>query len=105
MKNYCVYILANKRRGTLYVGVTGELQRRMIEHKQGKIKGFTQKYDLKVLVYVELYKYVKDAIRREKMLKNWRRESKINLIEEFNSEWEDLYDQYFGSFSEHNSDI
>ena len=86
MKNYCAYILANKCRGTLSVGVTGELQRRMIEHKQLKIKGFTQKYDLKMLVHTEPYKYVKDAIRPEKMLKNWRRASKINLIEGLNPE-------------------
>jgi len=95
MKTYCVYILTNKPRGTLYVGVTGELQRRILEHKQGTIEGFTKKYHLKKLVYVEAYDYVYDALHREKKLKRFNRALKIHLIEEQNPDWHDLYELYF----------
>lgn len=104
MDNYYVYIITNERNGTLYVGVTGELQRRIMEHRMGSIDGFTKKYDLKILVYVESYKYVSTAIKREKRLKNWQRDWKIKLIEEHNPEWNDLYEQYFGSFLEHSGE-
>ena len=103
MKTYCVYILTNKPRGTLYIGITGELQRRMIEHKKGMFDGFTKKYYLKKLVYVEPYKYVNDALSREAKLKHWQREWKIQLIETHNPEWNDLYEQIFGSFLEHDN--
>lgn len=100
MKNYYVYILTNKPRGIFYVGVTNQLQCRLIEHKLGKIPGFTAKYHLKTLVYVEQYQYVSDAIRREKSLKRLHRAWKIKVIEESNPAWSDLYERFFGSFYE-----
>ncbi len=96
MKTYVVYILTNKPNGTLYVGVTSDLGRRMIEHKHGLVKGFTKKYDLKKLVFLEQYGCVYAAIGREKQLKSWHREWKINLIEEQNPKWNDLYEVIFG---------
>ncbi len=93
MKNqtYFVYILASKKNGTLYVGVTNNLVRRVIEHKEKMIKGFTAKYGIDKLVYYETYKYVNDAIKREKALKEWHRKWKIRLIEKENKEWRDLF--------------
>ena len=96
MAIYAVYILASKPKGTLYIGFTNNLKRRMQEHKLGNVVGFTKKYDLKMLVYVEQFDYVNNAIYREKQLKRWRREWKINLIEEQNPEWIDLYESIFG---------
>ncbi len=96
MKTYVVYILANKRRGTLYIGVTGDLKCRMIEHRLGLVEGFTKQYDVKKLVWFEQYACVYRAIWREKQLKNWQRMWKINLIEEQNSAWNDLYETIFG---------
>jgi len=90
MKNYYVYILTNKIRGTLYIGVTNNLQRRVYEHKSGLVLGFTQKYKLKKLVFFEITNNVNSALQREKQLKNWHRDWKINLIEEFNNDWDDL---------------
>ena len=98
MKTYYVYILTNKYRGTLYMGVTSDLQRRMIEHKLGKFDGFTKKYHLKKLVYVESYQYIYDAIDREKRLKRWPNEWKVQLVEENNPKWNDLYGAFFGPF-------
>ena len=95
-KIYVVYILANKKNGTIYIGVTGDLKRRMIEHRNGAFEGFTQEYDIKNFVYFEQYKYVDKAITREKQLKNWKREWKIDLIEERNPGWNDLYEVIFG---------
>ena len=95
-KIYIVYILANKKNGTLYIGVTGDLKRRMIEHRNGTFEGFTQEYDVKNLVYIEQYQYVDKAIYREKQLKNWKREWKIDLIEQRNPDWNDLYESIFG---------
>ena len=89
--NYCVYILTNKPRGTLYIGVTGGLDDRMERHRKGEGSIFTAKYNLKRLVYKEEFQYVDDAISREKQLKKWHREWKINLIERANPEWNDLY--------------
>lgn len=96
MKVYAVYILANKPRGTIYIGFTNDLKRRMAEHRLGEVEGFTKQYDVKKLVYVEQFKYVNNAITREKQLKRWHREWKINLIEQQNPELVDLYETIFG---------
>ena len=90
MKKYYVYILANKRNGTLYVGMTNDLRRRTEEHKQGVISGFTQRYDVKMLVCFEEFNDPRDAIAREKQLKWWHRKWKLELIESINPEWRDL---------------
>lgn len=87
-----VYILSNKRYGTLYIGVTSDLVQRVFEHKSKKIKGFTSAYNVNRLVYYEVYDRVWDAIQREKQLKKWNRNWKIRLIEERNLYWEDLYE-------------
>ena len=86
-----VYILSNKKHGTIYIGVTNNLVRRIHEHKEKIIKSFSQKYDLTKLVYYEVFDSIVDAIAREKNLKNWKREWKVELIEKINPEWEDLY--------------
>ncbi|KKQ33159.1 MAG: Excinuclease ABC C subunit domain protein [candidate division TM6 bacterium GW2011_GWF2_37_49] len=96
MRIYAVYILTNETRGTLYIGVSNDLKRRMLEHRLGLVDGFTKKYSLKKLVHVEQFKYINNAIKREKQLKRWHREWKINLIEEQNPEWNDLYESIFG---------
>ena len=88
--DFFVYILANRKYGTLYIGVTNNLQRRVAEHNIGIQKGFTKKYRVRKLVYVEQFGSVEDAIRREKRLKKWNRAWKIRLIEEYNPEWRDL---------------
>ncbi|GGI74878.1 endonuclease [Shewanella hanedai] len=89
----CIYILANKRNGTLYIGVTSELVKRVWEHKEHLVEGFTKKYSVNLLVYFEATDTMYSAITREKQLKNWCRQWKINLIEETNPEWNDLFDQ------------
>ena len=86
-----VYILANRRRGTLYVGSTDNLGRRIWEHKQKLIPGFTTRYGVDRLVYYEAYDLLMDARHRERSMKRWRRAWKIELIESFNPEWRDLY--------------
>ncbi|QRM28426.1 GIY-YIG nuclease family protein [Microvirga sp. VF16] len=88
---YYVYMLASGRHGTLYIGVTNDLVRRICEHKTKIIKGFTSKYDVTRLVWYESYERIDEAITREKALKKWQRDWKIRLIEEMNPEWEDLY--------------
>ena len=90
---YYVYILANKRRGTLYVGVTNNLIRRVFEHKNKLIEGFTERYDVNLLVWYQASESVESAIAHEKKLKRWRREWKIEMIETLNPEWVDLYQQ------------
>ena len=90
---YCVYILASKRNGTLYIGVTNNLMKRVYEHKNDLVEGFTKKYGVHRLVYYEQSEDVKSAIEREKRLKAWQRRWKLKLIEEMNPEWTDLYDQ------------
>jgi putative endonuclease len=95
MKYYYVYILASKRRGTLYIGVTNDLIRRMNEHKNGLMEGFTKKYKVHTLVYFQQCENVESVIQREKQLKAWRREWKIKLIEETNLNWNDLADTLF----------
>src|SRR3569832_712436 len=85
-----VYILASKRNGTLYVGVTNDLARRMSEHKAKLVPGFTGKYDVSLLVYFEIFDSVLEARAREHALKRWRRAWKIALIEKLNVDWRDL---------------
>ena len=89
-KTYYVYILASKRNGTLYVGVTNDLARREGEHREGVADGFTKKYTIHTLVYFETFDNINAAIHREKILKKYKREWKINLIQEHNEEWRDL---------------
>jgi putative endonuclease len=93
----CVYILASKLYGTLYIGVTSDIVRRVWEHRTGAIKGFTEKYGVKLLVYFELHSTMVNAIAREKQLKKWQRDWKISLIERENPRWEDLYNGIVGS--------
>jgi len=88
---YFVYILASKRNGTLYIGVTNDLTRRVLEHKDKIIKGFTSKYGVDKLVYYESYQYINDAIQRESNLKAWKRKWKLDLIETENKYWKDLF--------------
>ena len=78
---YYVYILSNYKNGTLYIGMTNDLERRMFEHKNKLVEGFSKNYNLDILVYFEQFQYVNDAIKREKQLKNWNRQWKIDLIE------------------------
>lgn len=91
MRQYYVYLLASKRNGTLYIGVTNNLARRVWEHKNNVVEGFTQKYNVHQLVYYEITTDVDGAITREKQLKKWKRQWKIELIEKSNPEWRDLY--------------
>ncbi len=86
-----VYILANKRNGTLYVGVTNNLSARIFAHREGRGSEFTSKYGLKMLVWYETYDMVTDAIQRETSIKRWPRKWKLDLIEKFNPDWTDLY--------------
>ena len=90
-KTYWVYIMASRKHGTLYVGVTSDLPGRVYEHKAGITPGFTTKYGVHNLVYFEMYGIIEEAISREKQLKRWRRDWKINLIERHNPHWIDLY--------------
>ena len=86
-----VYMMSNRRHGTLYVGVTGDLPRRVWEHREGVYPGFTETYGLKHLVWYEPHDLITEAIRREKALKRYRRDWKIALIEAANPDWDDLY--------------
>jgi putative endonuclease len=90
-RSYYVYLLANRRKGTLYVGVTGDLVRRVWEHREGRVDGFTKTYGLKQLVWYECTESIESAILREKQIKKWNRAWKIELIEAMNPEWKDLY--------------
>ena len=92
-KLFCVYILASKRNGTLYIGVTSELAKRIGEHRNKFVEGFTKKYDVDKLVYYEAHDSAEAAIQREKQLKKWNRAWKLRLIEGMNPEWRDLYDE------------
>ena len=87
----CVYILASQRNGTLYVGVTGDIAKRVWEHRSGAVPGFTRQYAVHNLVYVEFHETMSDAILREKQIKKWRRAWKLELIEQNNPDWRDLY--------------
>ena len=91
-KQFYVYILASKRNGTLYTGVTSKLVQRVWQHKNNMVEGFTQKYNVKILVYYEAHGDAENAITREKQIKKWRRNWKLRLIEESNPHWKDLYD-------------
>ncbi|MBX9827332.1 MAG: GIY-YIG nuclease family protein [Xanthobacteraceae bacterium] len=91
MADYYVYIITNKPRGTLYVGVTNNLGRRIYEHREGTIAGFTKRYGLKQLVYFEKYDTPTLAIQREKNIKHWSRLWKLDLINSSNPQWRDLY--------------
>jgi putative endonuclease len=91
MKNYWVYILASQKNGTLYIGVTNNLARRVHEHQQYLVPGFTKTYRISILVHAEVFETISAAIKREKQLKDWNRSWKIQLIEQNNFEWNDLY--------------
>ena len=101
MKQPCVYILASKRNGTLYVGVTSDFIRRVWRHKNDKEEGFTNRYGVHTLVWYESHETMESAITREKRLKNWPRAWKISLIEEGNPTWRDLYGDLIGSGFRH----
>ncbi|MGH7095632.1 MAG: GIY-YIG nuclease family protein, partial [Stellaceae bacterium] len=90
-KRFFVYMLASRLRGTLYIGVTSDLLKRVWEHKQKAVPGFTARYGVDRLVWFEVHTTAESAIRREKQMKEWRRDWKINLIERENPLWEDLY--------------
>ena len=92
MKQPCVYILANECRGTLYIGVTSDLLRRVWQHKNGSAESFTKRYGVDTLVWYESHETMESAIAREKSIKNWRRVWKFELIEEDNPTWRDLYE-------------
>ncbi len=89
-KAYYVYILASQRNGTLYIGVTNDLARRVWEHREGLVAGFTKTHGVKILVYYEVFDDIGQAIHREKRLKKFKREWKLNLIQQGNVEWRDL---------------
>ena len=93
MKAPCVYILANKPNGTLYIGVTSNLVQRVWQHKNDLVEGFTKRYGIHRLVWYEAHENMESAITREKMLKRWKRAWKIRLIEKANPKWSDLYDE------------
>lgn len=93
MKQYCVYIMTNKKFGVLYIGVTSDLFRRVHEHKNGIFEGFTKSYKLHQLMYYEVHEDPVSAIQREKQIKCWKREWKLRLIMEMNPQWNDLSEQ------------
>jgi len=90
-RQYYVYIVTNKAYGTLYVGITNDLIRRTWEHRNGVVEGFTREHELHRLVWFEVHQDVEEAIRREKLIKKWHRDWKVNLIQARNPEWDDLY--------------
>ena len=89
-KAYCTYLLANRKNGSVYVGISGNLSKRMLEHKNGTNEGFSKKYSLKKLVFFESFELVENAIKREKQLKAGKRATKVQLIEKDNPNWDDL---------------
>ena len=97
-KSYYVYILASRRNGTLYIGVTSELIKRIWEHKNKLVQGFTEKYDVDKLVYYEQFNDAEYAIRREKRLKKYNRKWKTDIIEKLNPDWKDLYEELISGF-------
>ena len=93
-KNYYVYILTSES-GTLYTGMTNNLERRVYQHKNKLVEGFTKKYNVTRLVYLEVFSNVRDAIAREKQIKSWRRSKKIDLIKSMNPKWQDLSEEWY----------
>jgi len=93
-KAYYVYILSSFNK-VLYIGITSNLRKRIWEHREGIVEGFTKRYHVKTLVYYEIYDNPETAIKREKQLKRWRRDKKISLIESMNLNWRDLYKELF----------
>ena len=89
--NYYVYMLTNAHNTVLYTGVTNDLERRCLEHKNKKVKGFTQKYNADRLIYFEVFDFIHDAIEREKQIKGYSRLKKNSLVDAFNKDWKDLY--------------
>src|SRR5215472_9480924 len=96
---YYVYMLASRRNGTLYVGVTNDIMHRTWQHKNGAAEGFTKKHGVHILVWFEEFGDIRDAIAREKQIKGWNRAWKIKLIEKSNSGWNDLYERLLGNIS------
>lgn len=93
MRQSYVYIITNRRNGTLYTGVTSDILKRIWEHKQGIVDGFSQKHSLKLLVWYEVHSEIEEAIKREKQIKKWNRKWKLRMIEEVNPFWKDLYNE------------
>ncbi len=104
-KTPCVYILASRRNGTLYTGVTSDLLARVGEHKQDLLEGFTKRYGVHRLVYYELHTTMDEAITREKRIKEWKRAWKVRLIESMNPEWADLFDEAIGMILDGPADL
>ena len=96
MKQFYVYVLSNKRNGTLYTGVTSDLLKRVYEHKNDLVDGFTKKYGIHNLVWYEKHESAESAITREKQIKKWNRSWKLNLIDSFNPLWTDLFEELMG---------
>ncbi len=97
MKSYYIYILTNKYKNVIYVGVTNDLERRIYEHKNKLIDGFSKKYNLTQLAYMEEYQNIEEAITREKQIKGWDRNKKNKLVESINVEWKDLSADWYSS--------
>ncbi|MBO81869.1 GIY-YIG nuclease family protein [Citromicrobium bathyomarinum] len=95
-KGGCVYMMASRRNGTIYIGVTSDLAKRAWEHREGRIEGFTRKYGCKLLVWFEHHDKIEAAIKREKQMKEWRRAWKLRVIEETNPDWNDLFELVCG---------
>lgn len=95
MQSYYVYILTSKRNGTLYIGLTNDIERRIFEHKKKIYKGFTSKYDVHLLVYFEEFEFHQEAYSRELQIKKWKRAWKLELIEKENPNWIDLSKDWF----------
>ena len=93
MKQPCVYILASQKNGTLYIGVTSDLRKRIWEHKNDVVEGFSKKYGVHILVWYQLFDDMENAIIKEKQMKKWNRQWKLRAIEEMNPDWDDLYDE------------
>ena len=92
-KIFCVYMMASRRNGTLYTGVTSDLVKRVYEHREGSVDGFTKEYAVKTLVWYEVHEDALSAISREKQIKAWKRGWKLKMIEQRNPEWRDLYQE------------
>lgn len=98
-RQFYVYILASKRNGTLYIGVTSDLVKRVWQHRERFVDGFSKRYSVEILVHYEIFEDSRTAIQREKNLKRWVRKWKIELIEKENPEWKDLYPEIIGNGS------